>query len=72
MIIDPCIFQFSIWCWKEFTVIDKYDMIKVKECDVANIDFELQAKRGAEFLFFTLFWNFTELLISHQPDVRLW
>ena len=33
------------------------DMIKGNESDVGNIDFELQAKRGDEFLCFTLFLN---------------
>ena len=33
--------------------------------------FELQAKRGDKFLCFTLFLNFTELLICPQPDIRL-
>ena len=47
------------------------DMIKGNESDVGNIDFELQAKKGDKFLCFTLFFEFIELFISLQPDVRL-
>ena len=32
-------------------------MIKGNELDVENIDFELQAKKGDQFLCFTLFLN---------------
>ena len=46
-------------------------MIKGNESEVGNIDFELQTKRGTKFLCFTLFFNFKELFISLQPDVRL-
>ena len=46
-------------------------MIKGNESDVGNIDFELQAKSGDEFLCFTLFRKFKELFISLQPDVPL-
>ena len=37
---------------------------------MSDIDFELQAKRGEKFLFYSVF-EFTELFISLQPDVRL-
>ena len=37
---------------------NKCDMIKGNESDVGNIDFELQATRGDEFLCFTLFLKF--------------
>ena len=46
-------------------------MIKGNDSDVGNIDFELQAKRGDEFLCFILFLNFLKLFIYLQPDVRL-
>ena len=35
-------------------------MIRGNESDVRNIDYELQAKRGDQFLCFTLFLNFTD------------
>ena len=47
------------------------DMIKGNESDVKNIDFELQAKRGNKFLMFCIVFEFNELFISLQPDVRL-
>ena len=48
-----------------------WHMIKGKESDVGNTDFELQAERGNKFLCFTLFLNLAELFITLQPDVQL-
>ena len=45
-------------------------MIKGNELEVANIDFELQA-RCYQFLCFALFRNFKELFITLQPDKNL-
>ena len=47
------------------------DMIKGNESDVANIDFELQAKRGDKFSCFTLFKIQKDLLISQEPAFGL-
>ena len=44
-------------------------MIKGNESDVANIDFELQAKTDDIFLCFYIVLKFKELLISLEPDV---
>ena len=46
-------FQFHL----HFLTVTMSDMIKENESDVRNIDFELHAKRGDKFLFFTLFFN---------------
>ena len=40
------------------------EMIKVNESDVRNIDFELQAKRGDNFLCFTLFISQQKIKIN--------
>ena len=42
---------------QQFLTVSICDMIKGNESDVGNIDFELQAKRGDEFLCFSLFLN---------------
>ena len=51
-------------------MMNKCDMIKGNESDVGNIDFELQAKRGDQFLCFSLFLNFEECsyLRNQIPD----
>ena len=46
-------------------------MIKGDESHVKNIDFELRAKRGLKILMFYIVFEFKELFISLQPDVRL-
>ena len=49
--------QCHIMLYKISTLNNICDMIKGNESDVGNIDFELQAKRGGKFLYFTLFLN---------------
>ena len=46
-------------------------MIKGNEFHVGNIDFELRARRGLKILMFYIVFEFKELFISLQPDVRL-
>ena len=51
------------------------DMINGNESDVGNIDFELQAKRGDNFLCFTLFWtsqNYSYLLNQMSDWNGVW
>ena len=47
------------------------DMIKWKESDIRNIDFELQTKTAINAYMFYTVLNFKELVISLQPDVWL-
>ena len=50
--------------------LKQWDMIKGNQLDVRNIDFDYRPKSD-KFLLFTLFLNFTELVISLQPNVWL-
>ena len=54
-------------------MVSHQDMIKGNESDVANIDFELQAKTDDTFLctMSYIVLKFKELLISLEQDVGL-